>query len=146
MPQGREKMIMSGMDRLFVFDFDGVIAFLFDDYDLAPAEREMERCMLSRGIDISGHGNIFTVPGLIAGSDAGGCGRTGALIECDRILGSAEADAALSAEAVPGFIEMLPRIMESGTGVAVASNNDPRAVRIFLNRVMPGLDIPVWGR
>ena len=134
------------MEKLFIFDFDGVIAFLFEKHDLNTARREMLDMLLSFGIDASGHDNMFTVSEVIEASSLDEDDRRKALLEVDRILKTLEMESIEDADPVPGLEEVFPKVIESGIHVAVASNNNPDAVRLYLDRMFPGLDILVEGR
>ena len=134
------------MEKLFIYDFDGVIAFLFERYDLKPARSRMLEILLSYGIDASSHENMFTVSEVIDRSSISREMKQKAFLEVDGILRSAELEAIGNAEPVPGLRNVFPMVPERGIHMAVASNNNPEAVRSYLKRMFPDLDIPVWGR
>ena len=135
-----------GMEKLFIYDFDGVISFLFERYDLVPHRKEMLETLLCYGLDASKHENMFTVSELIESSDLPMDVKQKAFLDVDRILKNVEMEAIRNAEPVPGLMEIFPKVVDAGVHVAVASNNNPEAVKSYLEKLFPEIEIPVWGR
>ncbi|MEU9212440.1 HAD-IA family hydrolase [Streptomyces sp. NPDC048415] len=123
--------------RCFLFDFDGPLCRLFPDGASAPLARELRRTVALRNAgellteevrtSIDPQVVLRAVDRARPGSDL--------VVELEERLAEGEAAAAAIAPPTPGAGLLVRRLTEAGIRVAVATNNSPDAVAVYLRRV-----------
>lgn len=136
------------MDRRgLVFDFDGTMCRLFQNYDLHSVAEELSERMAKHGVAFSSDRDAFDIFDAINGQGGLDAERKRTLfLEMNGVLVAAELNAVRTCELVGGVHEVLPWLKREGYPLGVATNNSPECVVEFLKRYCRGLDIPVSGR
>jgi len=137
-PRGMRESAQQAMSgRCVLFDFDGPLCRLFPDDSSAPLAEELRRIVVERGAEelltrevrasIDPQMVLRTVDQAHPGSDL--------VAELEERLAEGEAAAAVIAPPTPGADLLVRRLVEAGVRVAVATNNSPEAVAVYLRRV-----------
>ncbi len=136
------------MDRRgLVFDFDGTMCRLFQNYDLSAVVNEMCVRMNRHGIPFSAEQDAFDVFDAIRSRRGLDAEQKKVLFrEMNGVLVSAELDAVRNCGPVHGVGEILPRLYGEGYPIGIATNNSRECVVEFLNLYCNGLNVPVSGR
>lgn len=120
-----------------IFDFDGPLCRLFPNESSAPLAEDLRRITVERGAGelLVGEARFSIDPLLVLKTVYQK--RPGSLLAADleERLARGELAAAAVAPPTPGADMLVRRLVETGVGVAVATNNSPAAVVEYLRRV-----------
>lgn len=130
-----------------VFDFDGTMCRLFQNYNLKRTSLILKDRMREYGVEFSPESDAFDIFRVISQQVSEAEVKLQAFRAADAILSAAEAEAVDKCEPLKGFEEIFPQIVQSAKCVVgVATNNSAQCVQAFLKRVCHGYSVPVVGR
>lgn len=130
-----------------VFDFDGTMCRLFQNYDLKRTSSVLKDRMREYGVVFSTESDAFDIFKAISQQVSDKEVKLNAFRAADAILSAAEAEAVEKCEPVKGVGEIFPQLVQSGKCVVgIATNNSVQCVQAFLNRICHGCCVPVVGR
>ncbi len=130
-----------------VFDFDGTMCRLFQNYNLKHTCLILKDRMREYGVVFSPESDAFDIFKVISQQISETEVKLHAFRTADAILSVAEAEAVEKCESIKGVEEIFPQFVQSAKCVVgIATNNSAQCVQAFLNRVCHGCSVPVVGR
>lgn len=130
-----------------VFDFDGTLCRLFQNYDLKQTSVILKQKMLELGVMFSESNDAFDVFDVIAKQIKATEAKKLAFRIADGVLTSAEAEALEKCEYISGVTEVFSALAQDEEySVGIATNNSVSCVKAFLDSICPGCHVPVVGR
>lgn len=130
-----------------IFDFDGTMCRLFQNYDLNQVIIELRDRMKKYGFVFPLDKDAFDIFEFICDQKSlSGEQKIKLYVEMNEVLISAEMEAVKNCELVNGVNEVLPLLKEAGYKLGVATNNSSECVSEFLRLYCNGLDVSIVGR
>lgn len=130
-----------------VFDFDGTMCRLFNNYNLAHTSLILHEKMREYGVNFSPDCDAFDVFNVIRCQISKKDVRFSAFRVADSIISVAESEAVKTCQPIRGVEKIFLQLAyDNNYAVGIATNNSSACVQTFLNDFCNGCIVPIVGR
>lgn len=135
------------LKKNIILDFDGTMCCLFQNFDLMNTKKELHEELLQYSIEFPIEMDTFDVFAIIWNqTEREKTLREYLLSRVHEIITKTEIQAAGRSIPIKGLKNALCFWQQKGYNLGVATNNSKEAVLVFLERIVPSLNVTVVGR